>query len=240
MSVRATRIGVMNSVQSSSWKTSIAVVLVVLLLSVSQRATAQVHEQTAYHGFHDVKHWVQVFESPERTKWQKPDDVVCALNLKSGETVVDIGAGTGYFTRRFARAVGPDGTAIGVDIEPAMVDYMRADAKKLKLSNYEARVGKPDDPELAPHSANLVFFCDVLHHIKDRPAYLRKVKPALKPGGRVIVIDFKKKTLPVGPPRRDKISYQEMISEFRAAGYRLAGEQNFLRYQYFLEFAPNT
>jgi arsenite methyltransferase len=198
-----------------------------LTLLASLSAGAQVKEPSAHHGFHNLEHWVQVFESPERARWQRPDEVVKALKLKPGETVIDIGAGTGYFARRFAAAVGP-----------AMVAYMNADANKLKLANYQARVSKPDDPELAPHSADLVFFCDVMHHIDDRSAYLEKLKPALKPGARVAVIDFKKRSLPIGPPPADKISRKEMISVFRAAGYRLIREHRFLPYQYFLEFEP--
>jgi arsenite methyltransferase len=218
-----------------SWAVTSALVLT---LSLSHLARAQVHEQSAHHGFHNVEHFAKAFESPERAKWQKPDEVVQALKLKPGQTVVDIGAGTGYFTRRFASAVAPAGTAIGVDIEPAMVDYMKSDAKKLKLSNYEARLSKADDPGLAPQSADLIFFCDVLHHIDNRLAYFRKIKAALKPGGRVAVVDFKKQTLPVGPPPADKISREEMIKEFKDAGYRLVGEHQFLPYQYFLEFQP--
>jgi ubiquinone/menaquinone biosynthesis C-methylase UbiE len=154
-------------------------------------AMAQEHAQGSPRQFQDTAHWVQVFESPERAKWQKPDQVVQALDLKPGQTVVDIGAGTGYFTRRFARAVGPSGQAIGLDIEPGMAAYMNADAAKLKLPNYQARTVKADDPELAPHSANLVFFCNVLHHVTNRVSYLKKLEAALKPGGRVAVIDFK-------------------------------------------------
>jgi ubiquinone/menaquinone biosynthesis C-methylase UbiE len=224
--------------KSAFWKSCAVTSALVLALSVSHLANAQVHEQSAHHGFHDIEHWAQAFESPERAKWQRPDEVVHALNLKPGETIADIGAGTGYFTRRFAAAVGPTGTVIGVDIEPAMVDYMKADAKKLKLANYEARLSKPDDAELAPHSVDLIFFCDVLHHVDNRLSYLRKLKPALKPGARVVVIDFKKEALPVGPPPADKISREDMIGEFRAAGYRLVREHRFLPYQYFLEFEP--
>jgi arsenite methyltransferase len=224
------------TIKSALWKSLAAASAFGLALSLSHLAIAQVHEQSAHHGFHNIEHWAQAFESPERAKWQKPEEVVHALNLKPGETVVDIGAGTGYFTRRFASAVGPTGTAIGLDIEPAMVDYMKADAKKQKLSNYEARLSKPDDPELAPHSADLIFFCDVLHHIDNQLAYLKKLKPALRPGGHVVVIDFKKQTLPVGPPPADKISREEMIAEFKDAGYRLVKEHHFLPYQYFLEF----
>jgi ubiquinone/menaquinone biosynthesis C-methylase UbiE len=206
-----------------------------LILSVVHVARAQEHTESAHHGFQDIPHWASVFESPARAKWQKPDEVVRALNLKPGQTVVDIGAGTGYFTRRFARAVGASGKAIGLEIEPGMVAYMEADAKKLKLPNYQARLVKPDDPELAPHSVDVAFFCDVLHHIDDRAAYLRKLRPALKPGGRVAVLDFKK-TAPIGPPAPMRIARDQMIAQFKQAGYRLVGEHDFLPYQYFLEF----
>jgi arsenite methyltransferase len=156
-----------------------------LALSLAHPAHAQEHAQGGQHQFHNISHWAEVFESPARAKWQKPDEVVRALDLKPGQTVVDIGAGTGYFTRRFARAVRPSGEALGLDVEPGMVAYMKADAARLKLSNYHARVVRADTPQLGPHSVDVVFFCDVLHHIDNRDAYLQILKPALKPGGRV-------------------------------------------------------
>ncbi len=206
-----------------------------LLLMISVSAARAQEPQTAHHGFEDTARWAETFESPERAEWQKPELVVSALNLKAGQTVVDIGAGTGYFTRRFALAVGPSGEAIGVDIEPGMIEYMKADAKKLKLANYEARLVKADDPELHPQSVDVIFFCDVLHHVQDRTGYLTKIKPALKPGGRVAVIDFQKMA-PFGPPADIKISREAMIAQFTKAGYRVVGEHEFLPYQYFLEF----
>ena len=160
-----------------------------------------------------------------------------ALDLKPGQTVIDIGAGTGYFTRRFAKAVGPSGAVIGLDVEPGMVDYMKADAKKLGLQNYHARVVKADDPELSPNSADVIFFCDTLHHVDDPPAYLRKLAPALKPGGRIAVVDYKKNA-PDGPPKRMKISREQMIEQFRKAGYDMVREYKFLPYQYFVKFEP--
>lgn len=202
-------------------------------------ARAQRQVENARHGFHDVAHWAKLFESPARAKWQKPGEVVRALGLKSGETVIDIGAGTGYFTRRFARAVAPSGQALGLDIEPAMVDYMKAGAKKLGLANYGARLVKPDDPGLAPRSADVVFFCDVLHHMEDRTAYLSRLSPALKPGARVVVIDFTKAS-PIGPPLKRRIAPAQVIGEFSKAGYRLVRERHFLPYQYFLEFKPGA
>lgn len=211
---------------------------VILALLISLLTNAQEHAEGFHHGFSDVTHWAQVFESPQRTKWQKPTKVVNALKLKPGEIVIDIGAGTGYFTRRFAKAVAPSGEALGLDIEPAMIDYMKADAKKQGMKNYHARLVKADDPELAPHSADVVFFCDTLHHVDDRVAYFRKLSLALKPGGRVIVIDFDKKPLPVGPPPEHKLTREEVVAEFNTAGYRLARDHDFLPYQYFLEFEP--
>jgi ubiquinone/menaquinone biosynthesis C-methylase UbiE len=215
----------------------IAALVAMLALAMSSASVAQEHAEGAPHEFQDAKYWAKIFESPARAKWQKPDDIVKALDLKPGQTVVDIGAGTGYFTRSFAKVVGPSGEALGLDIEPGMIDYMKADAKKLGLKNYEARVVKPDEPGLASHSTDVVFFCDVLHHVDNRVAYLKKIAPALKPDGRVAVVDFKD-TAPFGPPASMRITREHMIDEFSQAGYHLAREHDFLPYQYFLEFEP--
>jgi len=206
-----------------------------LIVAAAHPASAQ---EAVHHRFEDAAHWATIFESDERTAWQEPDKVVDAMKLQPGQTVVDIGAGTGYFTRRFAKAVAPLGEAIGLDVEPGMVDYMKADAKKLGLTNYDARVVKPDDPALAPHSVDVIFFCDALHHIDDRAAYLRRLIPALKPGGRVIDVDFEKEPLPVGPPPPHKLAREVVVKEFHDGGYRLLREHDFLKYQYFLEFVP--
>jgi arsenite methyltransferase len=213
------------------------VITLMAVLLLAHAPQARERALTAHHGFGDVAHWAGVFESPDRVKWQKPDEVVRALDLKPGQTVIDIGAGTGYFTRRFAKAVGPSGAVIGLDVEPGMIDYMKANAKKLGLQNYHARVVKADDPELSPNSADVIFFCDTLHHVDDRLAYLRKLAPALKPGGRIAVVDFKKDAQE-GPPKRMKTSREQMIDQFSKAGYDMVREHQFLPYQYFLEFEP--
>ncbi len=209
-----------------------------LVLAGALCARAQQHVADAHHDFHDAAQWAKIFESPERLKWQEPDTVVDALQLKPGQMIVDIGAGTGFFARRFAKTVGPTGHVLGLDVEPSMVAYMKADAKKRHLKNYEGRLVKPDDPALAPHSVDVVFFCDTLHHINNRGAYLRKLLPALKPGGRVVDIDFKKEALPVGPPPEQKLALPLINAEFHDAGFRLIAKHDFLPYQYFLEFTP--
>jgi ubiquinone/menaquinone biosynthesis C-methylase UbiE len=193
---------------------------------------------TAGHRFDDIERWVRIFESPERDEWQKPDEVIRALKLKPDAIVADIGAGTGYFTRRLALAVAPTGKALGLDLEPSMVEYMKKDARKLGLNNYKARVVRPDAPELGPQSVDLVFLCNTYHHIENREAYFKNLIRALKPGGRVVIVDFQKRPLPVGPPPEGKISKEEVIKEFPQAGYHLVRSLDFLPYQYFLEFEP--
>jgi ubiquinone/menaquinone biosynthesis C-methylase UbiE len=220
-----------------SGRAGIVLLLAAMIAASAGTARAQTAPMPAHHGFQDTKRWAKIFESPERAKWQKPDEVVKALALKPGDDVADIGAGTGYFTRRFARAVAPGGIATGLDVEPGMVEYMKHDAEKLRLKNYRARLVKPDDPELKPDSVNLVFFCDVLHHVSGRVAYLKRLQPALKPGGRIAMVDFKSSS-PIGPPARMRIPPAEAIKEFRQAGYRPVREFHFLPYQYFIEFAP--
>jgi arsenite methyltransferase len=217
-----------------------AILIISVALAASRPARAQISEPSAHHGFSDVEHWAKVFESPERDRWQKPDVVVRELDLKPGQTVVDIGAGTGYFTRRFAAAVGPGGRAIGLDVEPAMVEYMHKDAKKLGLKNYQARVVKPDNPELAPDSVDLIFLCDTFHHLENRVEYFRRLAAALRPDGRVAIVDFQQRALPVGPPAAMKVSLTEVRDEMGQAGYKMTRTYGFLPYQYFVEFEPRA
>ena len=188
------------------------------------------------HRFNDIDQAVKMFESAERDTWQKPDEVVKHLQLRSGDIVVDIGAGTGYFTRRFAAAVGPEGKAIGLDIEPTMVAHLKSEAHTQKIANLSARQVPPHDPQLAPQSVDVVFICDTYHHMQDRVAYARLLAQALKPGGRVVIVDFQKRELPLGPPVKWKLTPESVTEEFRQAGFQLARTVDFLPYQYFLEF----
>ena len=173
--------------------------------------------------------YAKVLEDPSRDAWQKPHAVVMALDLKPTDTVADIGAGTGYFARRFALHAG---RVYAVDIDTKLLAMVRAKAPV----NLETIVAAPDDPHLPQHSVDVVFFCDVLHHIENRPAYYLKLAKVLKPGGRVVVIDFYKRPLPVGPPESMKLSDKEVTTEFQKASFALSKRLDMLPYQYFLFF----
>jgi ubiquinone/menaquinone biosynthesis C-methylase UbiE len=217
---------------------AIVSILLASLLSgsvYSQEHNKEQNPSATQQRFSDIELWIKRFEDPERDKWQRPAEVVKAMDLKPGDVVADIGAGTGYFTRHIAAAVGPSGKAIGLDIEPGMVKYMEEDAKKLNLSNYEARVVKTDNPELGPHSVDVIFLCDTYHHIENRLEYFRNVSPSLKPGGRLVIVDFIKDT-DFGPPREHKMAKESVIEELLKAGYRLIKSHDLLQHQYFLEF----
>ena len=93
------------------------------------------HDATAHHPFDDVPQWVAVFDDPKRDAWQRPDDVITALELRPGMRVADLGAGTGYFSRRLSQAVGPTGTVFAVDPEPNLVGYLRTRAEREHTDN---------------------------------------------------------------------------------------------------------
>jgi len=188
---------------------------------------------THQHSFGDADKWAKVFDDPERDAWQKPHDVIQALALKPDAVVADIGAGTGYFSVRFAHMV-PQGRVYGVDTEPGMVKHLADRAKREGLKNLTVVAGKPGDPRL-PEKADLIVFVDVYHHVEERERYFRQLQKSLKPGGRIAVIDFRMDS-PVGPPKSARIEPDRVKDEMKRAGYALAREHEFLPNQYFLVF----
>jgi len=180
--------------------------------------------------------YIQHLEDPHRIEWQKPDEVMAKLRLKPGEAVADLGAGSGYFTLRFATAVGPQGKVYAVDILPGMLDYIRQRAQTEGIKNIELVQALPHDPKLPPASVDMIFICDTLHHISDRPTYYPLLVKALRPGGRLVNIDFYKRPMSFGPPLAMKIRKQDMIGEAKAAGFHVVDDFDFLPDQYFLVF----
>jgi len=189
------------------------------------------------HRFDDPAEWTAHFESPERTAWQQPDAVVASLALRPDAAIADLGAGTGYFAVRFAAAA-PAGKVYAVDIEPTMVAWLGDRAQTEGLANLEAIQAEPNDPRL-PAAVDVVFMCNVFHHLADPRAYFKAVAAKLEPAGRVVIVDFRKdnpEDAP-GPPAQMRMSAEQIITIMRDAGYTLSREdRELLEYQYLLEF----
>ena len=188
---------------------------------------------TVHHRFDDAERWAARFEDPERDTWQVPDRVLALLALAEDAKVADIGAATGYFPVRFARAA-PAGVVYGLDVEPNLVNYLNLRAHREGLTNLVALVCQPDDPGL-PEPVDVVFVCDTYHHISDRVAYFAALRGALRPAGRLVVVDFRQGDFPVGPSDDHKLPRAKVEAELQQAGYRLTQAEE-LPYQYLLVF----
>jgi ubiquinone/menaquinone biosynthesis C-methylase UbiE len=189
------------------------------------------------HRHHDSAAYIAFLDDPARDAYQKPDEVLKALALREGETVADIGSGSGYFTVRFARAVGATGRVYAVDISPDMIRHLNHRLRDENIRNVVPILSDPDDPLLPDASVDRFVVVDTWHHIDDRAKYLALMRRMLKPGGQVVHIDFQKRDLPFGPPLGMKIAREDLIKEMEQAGFALTAEHTFLPYQYFLVFA---
>jgi predicted methyltransferase len=193
------------------------------------------HENVMHRRFDDPRHWAKEFDAAERDAWQKPDEVIAALQLAGNAVVADLGAGTGYFTLRLANAVRQGGKVYGADVEGSMVAYLKERAARAGVENVEGVFSSEDDAKL-PAPVDLVLLVDTYHHLSARPAYFTRLKAQLKPGGRLAIIDFRKSS-PRGPPAEHKLEPAEVEAELAAAGFAKVAEHGFLPDQYFLVFA---
>jgi len=196
-------------------------------------------EATSRHPFDDVKQWSAVFDDPARDAWQKPKELVAALAIRPGMTVADLGAGTGYFSRYLAGAVGERGTVFAVDTEPNLVAHLRERAEREHTPNVAPLLASFDDSRLPRGGIDLVLIVDTFHHLDQRLEYLRRLRRVLRPSGRVAVVDWQAQPLPVGPPPEHKLPRDQVVREMEAAGYRLAAEPGILPYQYVLVFTAS-
>ncbi len=207
------------------------------VFSLQAGAALSTLAQHEHHPPGDTNEYIKSLEEPSREEWQKPEEVIQKLDLKPGQAVADLGAGSGYFTVRLARAVGPSGKVYAVDIEPEMLRFIKRRAKDERLENIQPILADPNDPKLPPASVDLVFICDTLHHISDREKYYPLLVRALKPEGRLVNIDFVKRPTPIpGPPLEMRIAKEAVIDEVKAAGFRLVQDVDLLPYHYFLVF----
>jgi ubiquinone/menaquinone biosynthesis C-methylase UbiE len=193
--------------------------------------SGQLHPGGMVHAFKGADEWAKIFDDPARDAWQKPDEVVALMKIAPGMAVGDVGAGTGYFTGRLARAVGDNGSVVAVDTEVDMVNYVRARASRESWRGVEARVTTADDPSFAPASVDRILIVDVWHHVANRLPYAAKLAAALKPGGAVFVVDFTMDS-PEGPSKEHRLLPEAIVPEFKSAGLIAEVANESLPYHY--------
>lgn len=175
------------------------------------------------------------FEDKDRGIWQKPGLVISFLGDLKDKTVADIGAGTGYFTFRL---VPKAKKVIGIDIDPRFINFL--DSVKVRLpavyrDRFESRLATYDNPLLKPGEADNVVIVNTYAYIENRVQYLKTLYKGIAPGGQLLIIDFKKNNLPVGPPDEYKISQAQVERELDAAGFKVSKvDKDMLDYQYII------
>ena len=177
-----------------------------------------------------------VLEGPDRDAWQKPEQVMDVLGIGEGSVVADVGAGGGWFTVRLARRVGPNGRVYAQDVQPQMLESISRRIVREGLSNVTYVRGDRNDPKLRPGSFDAVLMVDTYHEFENPVALLRGVRAALKPGGRVGIVDFKTDGGGPGPDFSERVRAERVIEEAARADLSLLGRETFLEFQYFLIF----
>ena len=156
----------------------------------------------------------------EREMEEAPEKALDAIDLRPGMIVADVGAGTGYFSLRMARRVGPDGKVYANDIQPEMLEKLRANAQREKLANIETVLGSEADPKLPAGKIDVVLLVDVYHEFSQPQQMLQHIRAALKQDGRLILLEYRKEdpAVPIRPEH--KMSLAEVKSEVEAEGYK--------------------
>ena len=186
----------------------------------------------------DPKQYQQILENPDRLAALQVDRVVEALALRPGMRVADLGAGSGVFTVPLAKAVGPDGRVYPIDIDTGLLAIVADKAKAEGLANVETVVAGQTDPRL-PELVDLIFLCDTLHHLPDQDSYVRQFAKLLRPGGRVVVIEFAEGHWPEGH-EEFAIRPAQVDGWMQAAGFRRTARHTFLETNFFHLYEPAT
>lgn len=170
------------------------------------------------HRFDDPERYAERWNDPDRDRWQKPEDIIEAMEIEEAMTVADIGAGTGYFVPFLSEAVGEEGRVFAVDIEASMIEYMDDMIADAGLENVETLLADPDDSGLPTGEIDRIVTINTWHHIADRKAYSQHLLQRLDDGGSVWVVDYHEES-PVGPPVEYRIPAEVVVSELEAGGF---------------------
>lgn len=222
----------------TSRRTTVALLLVVAGASLVWSQPSPSPTQTERRGRIFSPLDLGLLEPPDREAWQKPDQVMDALRVAEGSAVADLGAGGGWFTIRLARRVGPNGVVYAEDIQRLMIEAIDRRVQREGLTNVRAVLGVGNDPRLPAGGLDAVLIVDAFHEIPadERVVLLNNVARALKPTGRIGIIDYREGEGGPGPGPEERVAPDVIIATARAAGLTLDRQETFLPYQHFLIF----
>lgn len=208
----------------------------ILLLAGALAAAAQTPPAKSPHGRLFPPQDLGLLEAPDRDEWQRPHQILDALGIADASVVADVGAGSGWFTVRLARRVGPNGMVYAQDVQPEMLTAITKRVQREGLSNVRTRLGLDSDPYLPATTFDAILMVDVVHEIDDRVTLFGNLGRALKPGGLIGVVDFKPGASGPGPDADERIVAEVLEAEAARAGLQLKRRETFLPFQYFLVF----
>jgi ubiquinone/menaquinone biosynthesis C-methylase UbiE len=213
-------------------RTALALIAGALFVTVPH---AQTQQQGGIHRLFPPSD-LGLLDAPDRDLWQRPDQIMDAMGIADASIVADIGAGSGWFTIRLARRVGPRGLVYAEDVQKEMITALSRRVGREGLGNVRTVLGLNNDPQLPPNSCDAVLVVDAYHEIEDRVSMLSSIARALKPQGRIGVVDFKLDGTGPGPSAEERVSPDVVVKDAEKAGLRLIRQEPFLQYQYFLIF----
>jgi ubiquinone/menaquinone biosynthesis C-methylase UbiE len=184
-----------------------------------------------------AEEWAKTLESHDRVANLKMDEIVAKLGLKPGQSVADIGAGSGLFEVPLAKAISPGGKVYAVEIDEGFFPQIKKKADEAHLTNVETVLGKYTDPNLPVRNVDMIFFHDVLHHIQHRSGYLKAAAGYLKPGGRVVVIDYELGQGPHKAAPELEVSRDQLGAWAKDAGLKQVEDVKMFPDRYFLVYS---
>jgi cyclopropane fatty-acyl-phospholipid synthase-like methyltransferase len=218
------------------WTTILLLGIVAISKAQEEKHHTGKHGSTANEYMHksSVDKLIKNFESPERDAYQQPEKVLEYLGSLNGKTVMDIGAGSGYFSVKLANK---GAKVIAADVNDEFQEHIKKRIQEQSLENIELRKIPFDGPALAKNEVDMVLIVNTYHHIDNRTDYFAQVLNGLKVGGELVVVDFFKiEDMPVGPPMHHKISMDGVVSELKIAGFTsFEVEVDLLPYQYVIK-----
>ncbi len=180
-----------------------------------------------------------LIEPPDRAEWSKPDQIMDALGIADGAIVADLGAGSGWFTVRLARRVGPNGLVYAEDIQRQMIEVINRNVLREQLSNVRTVLGTPRDPRL-PYGIDTVLIVWTFHEIEDPVALLKNVVGSLKPQGRVGIVDFTAGSGGPGPAADERVNPDAVVKAAQAADLQLLARETVPPFQFLLIFGRSA